>query len=331
MAGTTESLSDTVKTLYERRLLTRALPRLVHGRFGQKPRWKGYGSYEVRRWASLDIVSDTLDEGNTPNEHAAPTITVVTMTPSWYGAWIKYTDKLVMTAFDPAVSEISALLGEQAGLSVDTLVRNAITANATKDYAGSATSRATLDKANDLVTFEDIVQNVAELETQNARPLEGPFYIVIMHPHTWATLMQDATFVTLFTREGGGSIRSGFVGTILNLKLYVTSNAREYVDGGQNSTEDVYSMLFIGREAYASAGLSGLAPNLAADSGGPQVRGGMTGQRGLNVVDIIMFGLGETGFDPLRQRGTVGWKTTHVDQILNSNWIRDLEHLNDFS
>jgi hypothetical protein len=49
------------------------------------------------------------------------------------------------------------------------------------------------------------------------------------------------------------------------------------------------------------------------------------------MVEVIMFGLGETGFDPLKQRGTVGWKTTHVDQVLNSNWIRDLEHANDFS
>jgi len=331
MAADTASLSSAIKTLYERRLLTRALPRLVHGRFGQKPRWKGYGAYEVRRWESLSLVSSTLTEGNTPLEHAAPTITVITMTPEWYGAYIKYTDKLVMTSFDPAVSEISALLGEQAGLSIDTIIRNALTAGATKDYAGGATSRATIDKTNDIIAFVDFIQNVAELENQNTRPVEGPFYVVIMHPHTWATLMQDTTFVTLFTREGGESLRSGFVGTILNCKLYVTSNAREYVDAGQNSVEDVYSMLFIGREAYACAGLSGLAPNLASDSGGPQVRGGMTGQRGLNVVEIIMFGLGETGFDPLRQRGTVAWKTTHVDQILQGNWIRDLEHANDFS
>ena len=42
-------------------------------------------------------------------------------------------------------------------------------------------------------------------------------------------------------------------------------------------------------------------------------------------------GLGETGFDPLKQRGTMGWKAAHVSTVLNSAWIRNLIHINDFS
>jgi N4-gp56 family major capsid protein len=330
MAMDTGNLSDAVKTLYERRLLTRALPRLIHGRFGMQATWKGYGSYEVRRWESLAVVTSTLTEGTTPNEHAGPTITTTTLTPDWYGAWVKYTDKLIMTAFDPVVSETSKLLGEQAGLSVDTVVRNALTDNATKDYSGGATSRTTIDKTNDIIAFVDFIQAVATLEANNARPVEGPYYVVIIHPHTWATLVQDSTFMTLFTREGGASVRSGYIGTILNCAIYITSNAREYVDGGQNSTEDIYSMLFIGAESHALAGLTGLFPNMSPDSGGETVRGGMTGQD-VKSVEIVMFGLGETGFDPLKQRGTIGWKCAHVESVLNSSWIIDLEHANDFS
>ena len=327
---TTENLSDAIKTLYERRLLTRALPRLIHGRFGQVARWKGFGSYEVRRWNAFDLVNESLDEGNEPAETNAPTITVITMTPAWYGAYVRYTDKMILTSFDPAISEVSALLGEQAGLSIDTLVRNSLTDGATTDFAGAATARGNVDLTNDIIAFVDIVQNVAELEAQNARPVDGPYYIAICHPHTWATLMQDSTFVTLFTREGGASLRSGYVGSILNVRFYVSSNAREYVDEGQGSTVDVYDMLFIGREAYAVAGLTGLVPNYNVDSGSEQVRGGMTGSK-VKSVDIIVKGLGETGFDPLNRRGTVGWKCTHTLNILNANWIRNLEHANDFS
>ena len=125
-------------------------------------------------------------------------------------------------------------------------------------------------------------------------------------------------------------MRSGYVGSILNVRFFVSSNAREYVNEGQGSTVDVYDMLFIGREAYALAGLSGLVPNYNVDSGGPQVRGGMTGSK-VNSVEIIVRGLGETGFDPLKRRGTVGWLCTHTLNILQSNWIRNLEHANDFS
>ena len=323
------TLPNEIKTLYQRRLLTRALPRLVHGRFGEQAKWKGFGSYEIRKWESYSIVTTALSEGTTPGEHTAPTITVVTLTPVWYGAWVEYTDRLILTAFSPVISEISSLLGEQAGLSVDTLIRNDLTDNATTDFAGGATARTNIDSVNDVISFQDVLQNVAQLETQNALPLRGMLYVAICHPHTWATLMQDSTFVTLFTREGGESLRNGKLGTILNLELYVSSNARIYAAGGTGSI-DVYDMLFIGKESYVVAGLAGLFPNLNADGGGLMVRGGMTGKR-VDVVDLIVKDLGVGGLDPLNQRGTIGWKVTNTQAVLNSAWVRNLEHATDFS
>jgi N4-gp56 family major capsid protein len=155
-------------------------------------------------------------------------------------------------------------------------------------------------------------------------------YPIIMHPHSWATLMQDPTFVALFTREGGDSIRSGMIGTILNAKIYLSSEAKEWADSGAGSTVDVYSALFIGMESYALAGMSGLAPNWTADGGPGMIWGELTGKP-VQVTSIIVKGLGETGLDPLNQRGTIGWKVTHDAIVLNSNWIISLEHANDFS
>jgi len=42
------TMADAIKTQYEKRLLTRALPRLVHGRFGSEARLNKMGSYELR-------------------------------------------------------------------------------------------------------------------------------------------------------------------------------------------------------------------------------------------------------------------------------------------
>jgi hypothetical protein len=42
------SMSDAVKTAYERRLLMRAVPRLVHGRWGIPGRLNRHGSLEWR-------------------------------------------------------------------------------------------------------------------------------------------------------------------------------------------------------------------------------------------------------------------------------------------
>ena len=57
---TQTTLSDAVKTQYERRLLTRAVPRLVHGRNGIQARLNKFGSYELRKYGSLSAITSAL-------------------------------------------------------------------------------------------------------------------------------------------------------------------------------------------------------------------------------------------------------------------------------
>lgn len=192
MANNTQTtLADGVKTQYERRLLTRALPRLIHGRWGMKARINKFGSYELRKYGALSAVTSALTEGATPAEQSAISLTLVTITPSFYGAWLGWTDEIEMTAYDPIISEFSAILGEQCGLSADTLIRNVITDGATKNYAGSATSRATIDAPNHILTYADFIKEVAALEAANAMPVDGDDFAVVMGPYSWASLMQD--------------------------------------------------------------------------------------------------------------------------------------------
>lgn len=329
MANLTQSaLSDAIKTQYERRLLTRAVPRLIHGRWGMTARLNKYGSYELRKYGSLSAVTSALTEGTTPTETAAPSLTLTTITPAFYGSWMGLTDEVNMTIYDPLISEISSILGEQAGLSADTLIRNTITASATKDYSNGKSSRGALDAPADDVSYADFVQQLAELEAANALPVDGDDFVVIIHPHTWASLMQDSTFVTLFTREGsaGNPIRTGYVGRLLRCKVFVSSNAREYADEGAGSTTDVYSMLFIGRDAYGYVGMAGITPSIV-DNQGAMGRP-LTG-KSVRPVEIIVKPLGSAGADdPLNQRGSVGWKMALATSVTNSAWIRDLEHTN---
>jgi N4-gp56 family major capsid protein len=324
--NTTSSLSDQIKTQYERRLLTRALPRLIHGRWGMQARLNKVGAYELRKYGALSAVTSALTEGTTPAEQSAISLTLVTITPSFYGAWLGYTDQLDMESFDPIISEFSSILGEQAGLSADTLIRNVITDGATKDYAGDATSRATVG-SNDTISFSEFITQVAALEAANALPVDGDDFIVIMHPNAWAKLMQDATFVAMFqqeaSRDNNSPIRSGLVGRILRCKVYVSSNSRMYAGAGETSG-DVYSMLFIAREAYGYIGMAGSFPNLVDNAPESNISG-MTGQ-GVKPVEIIMKQLGSAGADdPLNQRATIGWKMSLGIAMTNAAWARDLE------
>lgn len=318
------ALSDEVKTLYERRLLSRSLPRLVHGKHITHARLNQYGVLELRKINGLSAVTTALTEGNTPNEQASPTVSTTTITPAWYGAWLGFTDKIMLTAYDPLLSEFSSILGEQAGLSIDTLIRDALVAGATADYAGGATTTATVDATNDKIAFSDILAQVANLDNKNAMPIEGDSYWVVMHPFTWLTLMQDSMFATLITREGGQSYRQGTLMPALRCRFYVTSNAYVNSAAGTGSI-DVYTTLFMGAEAVGAAGIAAFTPNVSLDAGGGELAV-QTGRPQARPVELIVNDLGETGFDPLKQRGTIGWKMTHKEEILNADWLRGLQH-----
>ena len=326
----TSGLSDAIKTMYEKRLLIRAIPRLVHGRWVERGTLNKYGSVEWRKYGSMDAVTSALTEGATPDEQAMPSLSKITSTPSWYGAWIGYTDKLDMVNFDPVVSEVSGILGEQAALSADTLIRNALHSGATKLYSGGESARASLTSIEDDISYTDIIKAIATIEAASARPMSGDRFVVIIHPHTWATLMQDEVFVNMFVQEAPSSpIRTGYVGTLLRCEFYVTSNALEYADGGEDGADDIYTALFLGAQSHGSVGMAGLDPR-TVDGGGP-TGGPLTGQK-LSPVSIIMKELGSAGaVDPLNQRGTIAWKMAFDIQILNSDWIYSLEHTNAFS
>ncbi len=325
----TTGFEDAIKVRYEKRLLTRALPRLVHGRWATPATLTGFGSLEIRKYGSMAAVTSTLTEGTTPPESQAPTITKITMQPLYYGAYLAYTDKLDMVNFDPIVSEITGIMGEQAGYSADCLYRDAMCSGATADYSGGVSARGSLDAPDHDITYADLLIQMAEFEAANALPVDGDYYVAIIHPHSLATLLQDSTFVNLFQREAPSAIRNGFVGTLLNFRFYVSSNAKEYTNEGAGSTTDVYSMLLVGKDAVGCAGFGGMLPSLA-DSGGE----GYSNNTGKAVkpVEIIGKALGSAGAaDPLDQRGTIAWKMTLDVEILNSAFIRNLEHTNAFS
>ena len=322
------SMSDGIKTFYDLALLERAQNRLVHSRFGKKARLNKFGSHEWRRYEAMSAVTSALTEGTTPAEQAAPTLTLVTATPSFYGAYIAHTDELDLTIIDPLIAEFSDILGEQAGLSIDTLSRNALTAGASKLYSAEQTARTNLAVGSHEISYTDLLLALATLMGNNALPQENGMYPVIIHPDTWATLYGDATFVAMFqqesSRDANSPLRSGYVGTFLNCEFYVSANSREYVDGGVG-TADVYSMLFIGRNAYGIAGMGELDFN-EVDAAG--VEGlPLTGQA-IRPVEVIVKTVGSAGADdPINQRGTAAWKVSHDLQILNSAFVVDMEHL----
>ncbi len=320
-----------VKTAFERRLLTRAIPRYVHGRWAMKARITKFGSYELRRYGVLPVITTPIFSGVTPAEQTAPPPTAITMTPVFYGSWLGYTDEIELTAYDPILSEFSAVLGEQAGLSADTIVRNELVTDSRIDFSGTATAINQIASPTHDLSYRDIVRQYAELEASSALPADGEDFILLLHPHSYATLMLDSTWVNLFTQEAQNSpMRSAYVGRLLRMKVFVSANVTEWTDAGSGGTTDVYAALFIAKESYGILGLTGAEEPKDVDTQGPEGRP-LTGQQ-IKPVEIISHPIGSAGAsDPLNQRGTLAWKMCLAQEVLNPNWIRCLRHANAFS
>src|SRR5688572_19423057 len=113
----TGTLPDTIKTHYLMRLLMRAYPRLVHGRFSQKamiPKRAGR-TLEWRRYGSLPTITSALNEtawgyGGTVPAPVDPAVTPLTASPSFYGSYIEYTDDVEWMAIDPLIEVFTDLL-----------------------------------------------------------------------------------------------------------------------------------------------------------------------------------------------------------------------------
>jgi len=323
------NMADAIKVMYEKRLLSRALPRLVHGRWGRPATLNKFGSMEIRKYSALSAISSTLAEGTTPTEQSAPSISTVTLDPNWYGAWIGITDQVQLESMDPLVLETSAILGEQAGLSADTLVRNALISGATAAYTGGVSATTSLDAPDCNIGYADVVKAIGTLEAANARPVDGGRFVLILHPHSYASLMQDATFVNLFVNETEpNALRTGKMGYLLNCDIYISSNAYEAADGGV-SNDDIYGAIYIGADSFAVAGMAGLDVKNVDMAGTDEYT--MTG-KSVRPVDIIVKPVDSGGAEnPLNQRGSIGWKMTHDCEILDSTWILNQYHTNVFS
>jgi N4-gp56 family major capsid protein len=114
MAGTvtTGTLTYELRTYYEMQLIDRALPRLVHGRWGQKrsiPKNSGQ-VVDFRKFGVLSAATNALTEGVTPTGTSV-SVTNTTATLAEYGSFIRHSDWLDMIAIDDTLSEYSTLLG----------------------------------------------------------------------------------------------------------------------------------------------------------------------------------------------------------------------------
>lgn len=298
-----DGLSAEMKTFYDMTLIDEASANLVHAQFGQKrPIPKNGGkTIEFRKFAPLAKAITPLTEGVTPDGKSL-SVSTITATVSQYGDYITQSDVLELTALDNTILEATKLLGRQAGVTLDTVVRNVMQSGTNVTYCpkiGSdgaetaVTSRSGLDNTCQL-TVKVLQQVVAKLRGQNAPTINGK-YVAIIHPYAAYDLMRDPEWIDAHKYTNVGNLYEGEIGEIAGIRFVQTTEAKIYSGG-------VFGTLVFGDGAY----------------GVTEITGG-----GLQTI-VKQKGSAGTA-DPLDQRSSVGWKAIETAELLIPQYLVRVE------
>lgn len=316
--GTTSgTIAREVNNFYDKTLLVRAVPAFLHTRFAQVrdiPANSGTNVIKFRRYGSLSANTTALTEGVTPTGSQL-SVTDLVATVQYYGDYVTLTDVVQTETYDPILTETAEILGEQAGDSVDQLMRNVLKAGTTIQYASTATADNEVTAAM-VLNRAEVKEAVRTLRGNNAKPVTmmidpstgyntvpiGKSFIGIVSEDT-AFDLDDATgWIPVEKYPNKSTVMEDELGSLSNVRFLMSTNAYVESAGGLNSNDVHYSLIF-GQNAYAMTRIS------------------------TQTLRNIVKPLGSAGSaDPLDQRGTSGWKLSFVGKILNENFIVVVHH-----
>jgi N4-gp56 family major capsid protein len=311
--STTTTVSQAIKSRYYDKLFLRiAESKLVHKQLGQINRKveKGEGGYGTgvvywTRWTNLPLVSAGQGEG-VPTTAVSMTATNVTGSTAQYDAAVSISDILAYVSFGDVMKEAMSRLAYNAGLSIDTVVRNTIaTAGTLQSATGVAGAAWTSIPATGTLTVAEVKKAIRTLRRNDSMEQPDGYFIAVVHPDTLYDLMTDtATGAWLdaskYTDSQVQNIMKGEVGRIAGARFVETSNA--YVRGtGVTASASIYVTNLFARDAF-----------------------GVTELQGLKTF-VKGFESGGTG-DPTEKVSTAGWKTTFGAAPLNSSFQVSLSH-----
>jgi N4-gp56 family major capsid protein len=296
---TDTGLSVEMKTFYDMNLIDEAQPNLIHDQFGQKRPIPANGgkTIEFRKFASLEKALTPLTEGVTPNGKKL-SVSKIEATVAQYGDYIVHSDILKLTSIDNTIVEATKILGNQAGLTLDTITREVLHTCKNRFFCPKADgtvvdSRDGLDGTCKL-TVDTIKRAVAFLKKNNAPKINGD-YVAIVHPYVAYDLMSDEAWIDAHKYAQPENIYNGEIGKVAGVRFVESSEAKVY-DG------NVYGTLLLAEGAYGITEITG---------GGLQT---------------IIKQIGSSGVaDALDQRGSIGWKAIKTAEILVEQYMICIE------
>ena len=276
--------------------------KLVHGQFGEKLTYPKHSGdvVNIRGLSPYEVQTTPLQEGVTPAPNTM-NFYYVEVPVYQYGAFTPITDFASFASRDDVLVHDAEELSSQSGRTVETIDVEALNAGQSVLYAPAINGSGTVTEVNSRsglgsssrFSIEAIFRAVNYLKVQDTETIDG-CYVAIIHPNVEYDVMTNPKFVDIVKYAAAERIFNGEIGKIGNVRFVVSSfakifpNSGAYKSGSSGPKFDVYSTLVIGKDAYKTLEIEG---------------------QGMQTI-IKPLGSGGTA-DPLNQRATQGWKTTH--------------------
>lgn len=314
--STTTTVANAIKNRYYDQLFLRvAESKLVHKQLGQLNRKVeqgegGYGTGVVywTKWSNLPLVTAGQGEG-VPTTAVSMTATNVTGSTAQYDGAVSISDLLAYTSFGDVMKGAMERLAYNAGLSIDTVIRNSVATAGTIQGATGVFWSAV--PATGVLSINEIKKAVRTLRRNDAMEVDGGFFASVIHPDALYDLMVDSTTggwidSNKYDAATSEKLFKGEVGKLAGVRFLESSNG--YVRGSSFATgsavvasSSIYVTSIFGSDAF-----------------------GVTDLQSLKTF-IKPFGSGGVS-DPTDKVATAGWKTTFGSNPLNASFFVNLHH-----
>jgi N4-gp56 family major capsid protein len=302
----TTGLTTHMSTYYDKVFLERAELMLVYSVGAQvKQLGRNMGKTVVwNRMTPLAVATTPLTEGTTPTGVAMST-TSVSATVAEYGNWTQTSNFYELTSIDPGLREEVEVMGQNAGETIDTLIKNELDGGGTAQVVNSLLVSAVT--ATDIIDGIEIRKAVRTLKLNKAMKFEDGNYRAIIPVSVSADLRGDSEWLDAHRYVTPENIKNGEIGRLHGVTFFETNNEMVGTDDGSGNV-DIYSTFVFGKNAYGTVDLAG--------------------QMGPRVI-VKTPGANDTA-NPLDLYQTVGWKAHFAVKVLNSSWVIELKTASSF-
>lgn len=213
-------------------------------------------------------IFNDLDEATSPLTETSDVTAVamsdsqVTVTLAEYGNAVSTTAKLRGTSFLDVDAAAANIVGYNAGISIDGVIRDVLAAGTNVVYGGGGSSdpsSRTTVQTEDIIEANDVRKLVAALRKANAVSFGG-MYLGYIHPDVSYDLRREtgvASWRDPHVYSDPANIYMGEIGAFEGVRFIETPRAKIHTDASNGSgsagTIDVYCTHICGRQALAKA------------------------------------------------------------------------------